>query len=123
MNASIVKRILGSVLVLAAIAGCSEAPKFAGEDLLRSATQQVLVVVESRGDSTGWLYRYAANNGSWAPVGEAVPITVGAGGIGKEREGDKRAPTGAYPLTSVFGDGESGPAGLKMSYLPLRPET
>jgi D-alanyl-D-alanine dipeptidase len=111
-------------MALALLVACSNpAVKFSGEDLLRSSTQHVLVVVESRGDSTGWLYRYGSNNGSWSAAGEAVPVSVGAGGIGKEHEGDKRAPTGAFPLTSVFGYADTGPAGLKMSYLPLRPET
>jgi L,D-peptidoglycan transpeptidase YkuD (ErfK/YbiS/YcfS/YnhG family) len=118
-------RAFHSALLLAVIsvAACRGASNFAGEDLLRSSTQHVLVVVESRGDSTGWMYRYAATGGSWAAAGDAVPVSVGAGGVGKEREGDKRAPTGAYPLTSVFGYAEAAPAGLKMAYLPLRPET
>jgi L,D-peptidoglycan transpeptidase YkuD (ErfK/YbiS/YcfS/YnhG family) len=105
------------------LAACNQTPTFSGQDLIRTSTQHVLVVVESRGDSTGWLYRYAANGGSWAPAGEPVPVSVGAGGIGKEHEGDKRAPTGAYPLTAVFGYASTGPAGVRMSYLPLRPET
>src|SRR5689334_16229674 len=112
-----------SALIALVLSSCTKAPEFAGEELLRSSSQHVLVVVESRGDSTGWLYRYAGNNGSWSLAGEPTPVTVGAGGIGKEREGDKRAPTGAYPLTSVFGYADSGPSGIKMSYLPLRPET
>jgi L,D-peptidoglycan transpeptidase YkuD (ErfK/YbiS/YcfS/YnhG family) len=110
-------------LALALVASCSEPAKFPGEELLRSSTQHVLVVVESRGDSTGWLYRLGANNGSWSAAGEPIPVTVGAGGVGKEHEGDERAPSGAYPLTSIFGYADTGPTGLKMSYLPLRPET
>ena len=83
----------------------------------------MLVIVGTDRDSTGWLYRYAADNGRWAAVGEPIPVSVGAGGVAKQREGDKRAPSGAYPLPSVFGYAETPPPGLRMPYLALRPET
>lgn len=116
-------RVSPIVVALTSSFACTTAPGFPGEDLLHTSTQHVLVVVESRGDSTGWLYRYAPNGGAWTTAADPLPVSVGAGGVGKEREGDKRAPTGAYPLTSVFGYGNIGPADLKMPYLPLRPET
>jgi D-alanyl-D-alanine dipeptidase len=113
--------LAGATCILTA---CSQPPRFAGEELLNTSRQLVLVVVEQQADSTGWLYRYSAADGeAWRPVGEPIPASVGASGVDKTREGDKRAPSGAYPLTQVFGYAETPPAGLKMPYLPLRPET
>jgi L,D-peptidoglycan transpeptidase YkuD (ErfK/YbiS/YcfS/YnhG family) len=105
------------------LVACARAAPFPGEALLQGSSQQVLVIVGTDRDTTGWLYRYARDSGRWAPVGEPIPVSVGAGGVAKEHEGDKRAPSGAYPLPSVFGYAETPPSGLRMPYRPLRPET
>ncbi len=108
-------------LVLASAAGATE---FAGEALLgNGSAQHVLVIVEKQGDSTGRLYRYALDNLQWQQVGHSVAVSVGVNGVGKAREGDQRAPTGAYPLTAAFGYATLPPSWLKMPYMPLREET
>jgi L,D-peptidoglycan transpeptidase YkuD (ErfK/YbiS/YcfS/YnhG family) len=118
-----VKAVLAYPLILTlALTSCSPRT-FTGEQLLAGSSQHVLVIVGADRDSTGWLYRYSNEQGQWTAAGDPVPVTVGAGGVAKQREGDKRAPTGAYPLTSAFGYAETPPAGLRMPYLPLRPET
>ena len=116
-----------SALVLAMVAaGCASERRndsFTGTDLLASSRQHVLVIVESRSDSTGWLYRYARGDSGWRVTAPGVPVSVGVAGVAKEREGDKRAPSGAYRLTSVFGYEAHAPAGVRMPYLALQPET
>lgn len=114
--------------VLAAVLGfvgaCAGEPtRFPGSERISAAGQHVLVVVESEGDSAGQLYRFERDGDGWHAAGGPIPTMVGAAGVGKVREGDRRAPTGAYPLTTVFGYAESAPAGVRMPYLALRPET
>src|SRR4051812_43562868 len=100
-------RLLGATFLAVVASGCvareASHEGFAGVDLIASSRQHVLVVVESRDDSTGWLYRFARGDSGWKAAGAGIPVTVGAAGVAKEREGDKRAPTGAYQLTKVFG--------------------
>lgn len=105
------------------LAACAGPAAFPGVDLVRESGQHVVVVVEHERDSSGTFYRFAQDQGAWRLIGDPVPASVGAGGIGKTREGDRRAPTGAYRLTTVFGYAPLPPGGLRMPYLPLRPET
>jgi L,D-peptidoglycan transpeptidase YkuD (ErfK/YbiS/YcfS/YnhG family) len=111
-----------TLMLVLGLAACSR-QAFTGEQLLGTSSQHVLVIVSGDQDSTGWLYRYSNERGQWTAVGEPVPVTVGGGGVAKQREGDKRAPSGAYRLTQSFGYAETPPLGLKMPYIPLRPET
>lgn len=115
----------GTVLVLAGVlAACgSETVRFAGSDLLHRSGQHVLVVVEGDGDSTGQIHRFERQGDTWRAAGSPIGAVVGAAGVGKLHEGDRRAPTGAFPLTTVFGYADSAPPGVRMPYLPLRPET
>jgi D-alanyl-D-alanine dipeptidase len=107
----------------ALLSACGEPVRFPGHELLEQSQQHALVVVEQEGDSSGLLYRFSRGATGWAPAGAPVPVSVGAGGVGKTREGDRRAPTGAYRLSSVFGYGATPPAGTRLPYLALRPET
>ena len=123
-----VRTRMKSFLVLLAVgivatSDCSRPKPFTGEDLLGSSSQHVLVIAEAERDSVGSLYRYASEGGRWRMVGSPRPVSLGAGGVGKVKEGDRRAPSGAYPLASAFGYADTAPAGLKMPYLPLKPET
>ena len=113
----------GVWLAAASIAACARPAGFPGGDLLEKSSQHVVVVVERENDSTGTLYRFTREGSAWRQVGGAIPAAVGARGVAKTREGDKKAPTGAYPLPRVFGYAASRPEGLKMPYLALRPET
>jgi L,D-peptidoglycan transpeptidase YkuD (ErfK/YbiS/YcfS/YnhG family) len=115
-------RVILFAAALAALS-CSSPPAFAGEELIAASSQHVLVVVESARDTTGWLYRYARDSGGWRVAGEPVQINVGSGGVGKTREGDKRAPSGAYPLTAAFGYDPAPPGALRMPYVALTPDT
>jgi L,D-peptidoglycan transpeptidase YkuD (ErfK/YbiS/YcfS/YnhG family) len=92
-------------------------------ELLSRPSQHVLVVVEHARDSTGTLYRFHRHGGAWRRSGSPQPAVVGAGGVDKAREGDRRAPSGVYALPTAFGYAAEAPAELRMPYLPLRPET
>src|SRR5262245_66561004 len=98
-------------VLLLALTACQRPAQFSGGGLLAQSRQQLLVMVEQERDSTGWLYRYAREGNDWHPIGSPMRVTVGAGGVGKVREGDRRAPTGASPATTVFGYGSVAPGG------------
>ena len=48
---------------------------------------------------------YVKKGGAWQRVGEASRVNVGRNGVGKEREGDGKTPSGVYPLEDVYGYG------------------
>ena len=103
-------------------------------------TRQLLVVTTPGWDSTsGTLRRYARTGAGapWRQVGVAVPIVVGRTGLAWDdalglarpgeplkREGDGRAPAGAFALDTAFGfDIRQTMPWVRLPYLQLRQST
>jgi len=103
---------LGFVGLLAACAHV--APRAAGP--LQGAGQLVLVTTPGWDADHGTLQRFERVDGTWRPVGDSVAVMVGrngtAWGLGLhvpqpdgpvKREGDGRAPAGAFAIGTAFG--------------------
>jgi L,D-peptidoglycan transpeptidase YkuD (ErfK/YbiS/YcfS/YnhG family) len=101
--------------------------------------RQLLVArTKSWNSIKGMLQRYErSERTAWRAVGDPTPINVGRSGMGWgrglhgssergpiKREGDGRAPAGAYALGSAFGYAEDLPASAKrFPYLSVRSST
>lgn len=102
------------------------------------ATRQLVVVTTSAWDATtGTLQRYERAEAGWDAVGDAVPVNVGRSGLGwgrglhagsdarrgepEKREGDGRAPAGAFRLSGAFGYADTLATGLP--YFPSTPSS
>jgi L,D-peptidoglycan transpeptidase YkuD (ErfK/YbiS/YcfS/YnhG family) len=72
----------------------------------------------------GTMYRFERIDGRWRRSGQRAPVTLGSGGVNKEREGDRRSPSGVYSLPMAFGYAQAPPpSGVRLPYLALRSET
>lgn len=103
------RRIVPAVLVVTA---CASAPA--------RAPLQLIVV------SGGMLQRYerAFEDDRWREAGAAFPVVVGRNGVAgpdAKVEGDGKAPSGTFPLGTVFGFAER--ADTRMPYRQLRETT
>ncbi|WP_241781854.1 L,D-transpeptidase family protein [Paenibacillus sp. DMB5] len=110
---------LPPVLVLVSLTPEAAAAGFAASwpykaDRLESS-QMVVVTASSSRSTTGVLTLRENRGGSWKTVLSGIPVTLGAGGIGKTKEGDKRTPSGVFRLGEAFGSA-AGPEGLKLPY-------
>lgn len=125
---------LGSSALM--IYGRSQAP------LKLPQTKQLIVVTTPDWNAvSGTLQRYerASNNAPWRPVGASIPIVVGRNGLAwgrglhgepqtlargndpLKREGDGKAPAGAFKLTAAFGYAPPAQARrIKLPYLHAR---
>lgn len=101
--------------------------------------RQLVVVTTRDWDAVGGILRRferRSTRGSWAQVGEGIPIVVGRAGLGwdtglvaagattrpHKREGDGKAPAGVFRLGSAFGFAPKREAAwLRVPYLPLTP--
>lgn len=61
-----------------------------------------LLFIKYKGNSKATAEFYVKKNGNWKRVFRSIAY-VGLNGLGKEREGDKKTPTGIYNLTGGFG--------------------
>ncbi|HEX2189192.1 MAG TPA: L,D-transpeptidase family protein [Longimicrobiaceae bacterium] len=117
--------LLPAALALAALLGAHPDAVPAAQSVRRAApldgTRQLLLVTTAGWDSVpGTLRRYerAYPGGAWRPVGAPVAVVVGRSGMGwgrglhevrpaaadpVKREGDGRAPAGAFRIGSAFG--------------------
>jgi L,D-peptidoglycan transpeptidase YkuD (ErfK/YbiS/YcfS/YnhG family) len=111
---------------VAALAGC------AGVRVTRDAQQLVVVVTDSWTAARGQLRRYERNAGGWRAVGATIAVVVGNRGLGwgagthpasaraadepEKREGDGRAPAGAFRLREATGYPKVPPAGTSLNY-------
>ena len=102
-----------------------------------ASRQMLLVTTDSWDATTGRLQRYRRSRSRWLAVGGPVATVVGRSGLGwgrglhtaqearsgdpTKREGDGRAPAGAFRLTAAFGYGASERTGLP--YLPTGSDT
>lgn len=96
-------------------------------------TAQVVVVTGFGWNSAGGtLRRYERAGESFAPVGEAWPVTLGSRGLAEglgrhtelaraptvKREGDRRSPAGVFAFGTAFGTSPK-PRGLSWAYRPV----
>jgi L,D-peptidoglycan transpeptidase YkuD (ErfK/YbiS/YcfS/YnhG family) len=112
--------MFGSLLLLMAC----QLPGHAAESPLDGATQLVLVTTGGWEATAGVLRRYARDDGAWRHVGVPVEVTVGRNGTAwgtglhdaqpgpQKREGDGKAPAGAFALGTAFGYADSLATGL-----------
>lgn len=110
-----------------------------GADSATGSTQLVVVTTASWDTTGGSLQRYARASAqeSWRPVGGVVPVMVGRSGLAwgagvtvddadgpRKREGDGRAPAGAFPLDTVFGFAPaSSVSWVRLPYVPVAATT
>lgn len=74
--------------------------------LAATVLQLLVVATASPSATTGTMQRYerASASADWTPIGEAIPISVGANGLSKDKkEGDRKSPAGIFALGSGFG--------------------
>lgn len=109
-----------------------------GPGPLPPSTEMVVVTTAGWNDVEGRLQRYerASPRKKWRAVGEPVTVVVGKSGLGWgfgivplddtraagdpiKKEGDGRAPAGAFRLSRAFGYAPQPPPGWKMPYLRL----
>jgi L,D-peptidoglycan transpeptidase YkuD (ErfK/YbiS/YcfS/YnhG family) len=109
-------------------------------EALAHATQMIVVTTSEWNSVAGRLRRYerATEHETWRPVGDSISIVVGKNALGwgigviptddaqvrsaadpVKREGDGRAPAGAFALGTAFGYASKPLPGLKMPYLKL----
>ncbi len=126
------------MLGLCALAGCAPAassvaaPAGTAPVVLADARQLLVVTTAGWDDVQGQLRRYerAAPDATWRPVGAAMTIVVGKHGTAwdpalvaaipgpTKREGDGRAPAGAFALGTAFGLAAPAEAAwLKLPYV------
>lgn len=82
---------------------------------LAQETQQ-LVVVKPRGGIDAKVMTCVRLQNKWQPALAEFPVVLGKSGVavsGEKKEGDKKTPSGLYPLGEAFG---SLPMSLKMDY-------
>lgn len=95
--------------------------------LAAEATQHLLVVTESVGDTWGTLYRMERRPGvrrgqvTWQRLGRPIDVVVGQGGVGRKREGDGRSPQGVFELGDAFGYTPEPPTAVLIPYEFLAP--
>lgn len=86
---------------------------------LAASRQLLLVVADEWTSTTARLRRFARGrrDAEWSPVGEAIDVSLGQGGLAwgiglqraacaeapRKREGDRRAPAGVFAITALFG--------------------
>ncbi|WP_457598906.1 L,D-transpeptidase family protein [Hydrogenimonas sp.] len=71
------------------------------QTLLERSGQLVKVYdAQGHGAKMAWFERHGEG---WRQVSAEWPVTIGRNGLGKEREGDGKTPTGLYPLGDVYG--------------------
>jgi L,D-peptidoglycan transpeptidase YkuD (ErfK/YbiS/YcfS/YnhG family) len=123
--------VLAIVGLLGHVAGAPVGP-------IPETSRQLLVVVTPAWESTsGTLRRYqrAAATDEWRQVGAEVQVVVGRAGLGwgrglhgavgagpNKREGDGRAPAGAFRLTEAFGYHPADSIDTGLPYLQSTPD-
>ncbi|MFD1888308.1 L,D-transpeptidase family protein [Paenibacillus wenxiniae] len=94
-----------------------EARLFKKLDQLGSG-QIILVAADRSSSSTGRLYVYEKQAGTWQRQLGPIPVVLGNRGLGKTKEGDGKTPLGTYTLGTAFGSSPQPPAGLQIDYRP-----
>jgi D-alanyl-D-alanine dipeptidase len=135
-------RTFSSVLTMIAVVSLALMPGPAQArqpEALSSATEIIVVTTSDWNAVEGTLRRFERSDPhkKWVQAGERVTIVVGktglAWGLGVipvdavirnasdpvKKEGDGKAPAGAFTLSQVFGYAPQGPPGAKLPYVPL----
>ncbi len=134
--------LLASLWLAAVVTGCAEqrlpasSPAAGNASPLLDSTQLVLVISDGWDATTARLQRFARAgvDRNWTPVGRAMAVTIGRTGLAwgrglhgqsslpgpVKREGDGKAPAGAFELPQAFGYAARPDAGqVKLPYLAL----
>jgi len=90
---------------------------------LTASCQLLLVVADDWASTTARLRRFerARPGAEWTPVGDAIKVSLGQSGLAwgvglhrevsaegpAKREGDRRAPAGAFAITALFGSADN----------------
>lgn len=118
----------GTTLPASSVASVSAVTAAVPSPIPAASRQMLLVTTDSWDATTGRLQRYRRSGSRWLAVGDPVATVVGRSGLGwgrglhtaqearpgdpTKREGDGRAPAGAFRLTAAFGYGASERTGL-----------
>ena len=132
-------RVSPPAAAAAEVATRADAPAVVAAPRDSTRARQLVVVTTPAWDSiSGTLRRYERDSASapWRPIGEPVPIVVGATGLAwgddalgarrdpRKREGDGKAPAGRFPLAAAFGFAAApAPDWIRLPYVPLGPGT
>lgn len=108
--------VLLLAMLATAFSGCAHPARTDAAGPLHDAGQLVLVTTPEWNADHGTLRRFERRDGAWHAVGDAAPVMVGrngtAWGLGLhpaqpdgpvKREGDGRAPAGAFAIGTAFG--------------------
>jgi len=117
-------RALLPLVLLAALPAAAQ-PQLAPLVIPLETRQLVVVTTPDWEATSGTLRRFEMDGATWAEVGEPIAVVVGRSGLGwgrglhpvgldgpTKREGDGRAPAGAFLLTETFGYEPEGETGL-----------
>ncbi|HBF35919.1 MAG TPA: hypothetical protein DDW50_01190 [Firmicutes bacterium] len=102
--------------VSAGISGCDTALT----RLLNQLPSGQAIVVIGKTGFRAEMGLYEQKSGGWSLI-KKIPASVGAGGMGKTKEGDQKSPTGIFSLGIAFGL-IAQPAGVRYPYVCLTPE-
>lgn len=78
-------------------------------DLPEATTQVLLVSADRPGDFKATMYVLEKRDGAWHEAFPPLPALIGSKGFappGEKREGDRRTPSGVFPIKLAFGYGE-----------------
>ncbi|HEX8687390.1 MAG TPA: L,D-transpeptidase family protein, partial [Pyrinomonadaceae bacterium] len=132
---------LACALLACTAARAQEAPHPSKAPAPLGRARQLILVTTRDWDAVGGTLRRFERRGAagaWAQVGADVPAVVGRAGLGwgvglvgtgaaagpRKREGDGKAPAGAFRLGPAFGfAGRAEAAWLRLPYTPLTPST
>ena len=110
-----------------------------GPESLSSSTEMIVVTTSDWSAPQGTLQRYERTSArkKWQPVGKPIAVMVGKNGLGwgsgilepdaharnasdpNKKEGDGKAPAGAFRLSKIFGYSAQAEPGWKMPYVTL----
>jgi D-alanyl-D-alanine dipeptidase len=110
-----------------------------GPKAFSSSTEMIVVTTSDWNAPQGTLQRYqrASSRKKWKAVGEPITVMVGKNGLGwgsgilepdarvrqdrdpSKKEGDGKAPAGAFRLSKIFGYAAQAEPGWKMPYVNL----
>ena len=136
MRKSILQFVCCFALALAPITVAAKGAATKGGGLPPGSRQLILVTTPDWDAVQGSLQRFERRSAksSWKPVGAAIPVVVGRGGLGwgaglggapsgdgpVKKEGDGKAPAGVFRLGPAFGYAPAVDASwLRMPYTPL----
>ena len=68
-----------------------------------SGKQAIVVRADGQNSATAKLWLYEYKSGAWRKVAGPWTAVVGKKGVGKQKEGDGRSPSGAFELGTAFG--------------------